>query len=131
MLLFTQLIKFCFAEPDSPLIKRNAFFTAVITSLRIGSTAFFKESVIAPISSFPVSLVNASNKINWRKLILIGFFASIFNSFFSSIYLSGFNFKQFDLIYKKLNKNGHLIIIDFNPTFKHTNRHHKNNKLKT
>ena len=41
---------------------------------------------------------NASNKINWRKLILIGFFASIFNSLFSSFYLTSFNFKQFDLI---------------------------------
>ncbi len=31
-------------------------------------------------------------------------------------------FKQFDLIYKKLVKNGFLIILDFDPLFKHSNR---------
>ena len=30
-------------------------------------------------------------------------------------------FNQFDLIYRKLNKNGYLIIEDFDPLFKHTN----------
>ena len=40
-------------------------------------------------------------------------------------------FKQFDLIYKKLNTNGYLIIIDFNPLFKHTNRDSRNKKLRT
>ena len=31
-------------------------------------------------------------------------------------------FYQFDLIYKKLNKNGLLLIVDFDPLFKHSNR---------
>ncbi len=31
-------------------------------------------------------------------------------------------FNQFDLIYKKLNKNGLLLINDFDPLFKHSNR---------
>ena len=30
-------------------------------------------------------------------------------------------FNQFDLIYKKLNKNGLLLIVDFDPLFKHSN----------
>jgi cyclopropane fatty-acyl-phospholipid synthase-like methyltransferase len=36
-------------------------------------------------------------------------------------------FYQFDLIYKSLKTNGHLIIEDFDPLFKHTNKsiHHK------
>jgi ubiquinone/menaquinone biosynthesis C-methylase UbiE len=36
-------------------------------------------------------------------------------------------FNQFDLIYKNLKTNGHLIIEDFDPLFKHTNKsiHHK------
>ena len=39
-------------------------------------------------------------------------------------------FNQFDLIYRKLNKNGYLIIEDFDPLFKHTNNstHNKNFK---
>jgi len=36
-------------------------------------------------------------------------------------------FKQFEIIYKKLNKNGLLIIEDFDPLFKHTNQN-KHNK---
>ena len=31
-------------------------------------------------------------------------------------------FHQFNLIYKKLNKNGLLLIVDFDPLFKHSNR---------
>lgn len=39
-------------------------------------------------------------------------------------------FKQFDLIYKKMSSNGHLIIQDFDPLFKHANDnfHYKNLK---
>tara|TARA_Y100000022_G_C13248433_1_gene375989 strand:- start:94 stop:777 length:684 start_codon:yes stop_codon:yes gene_type:complete len=40
-------------------------------------------------------------------------------------------FKQFDLIHKKLNKNGHLIIQDCDPLFKHTNSSVHNKDLKT
>ncbi len=40
-------------------------------------------------------------------------------------------FKQFDLIYKKLNKNGYLIIQDCDPLFKHTNSSVHNKNLKT
>jgi SAM-dependent methyltransferase len=40
-------------------------------------------------------------------------------------------FKQFDLIYKKINYNGYLIIEDFEPLFKHTNIDNRNkNNLK-
>ena len=31
-------------------------------------------------------------------------------------------FQQFDLIYKKLNKKGFLLIVDFDPLFKHSNK---------
>lgn len=40
-------------------------------------------------------------------------------------------FNQFDLIYKNLNANGHLIIEDFDPLFKHTNKSIHNKKLKS
>ena len=40
-------------------------------------------------------------------------------------------FKQFDLIHKKLNDNKYLIINDFNPLFKHTNKNMHSKNLKT
>lgn len=40
-------------------------------------------------------------------------------------------FKQFDLIQKKLNNNGFLIINDFDPLFKHTNKNKHNKNLLT
>ncbi len=40
-------------------------------------------------------------------------------------------FNQFNLIYKKLNTNGYLIIEDCDPLFKHTNSSIHNKKLKT
>jgi ubiquinone/menaquinone biosynthesis C-methylase UbiE len=40
-------------------------------------------------------------------------------------------FNQFDLIYKKLRTNGHLIIEDFDPLFKHTNKSIHNKMLKS
>jgi len=40
-------------------------------------------------------------------------------------------FNQFNLIYKKINKNGYLIIEDFDPLFKHTNNSGHNKNLKT
>ena len=40
-------------------------------------------------------------------------------------------FNQFNLIYKKLNENGHLIIEDFDPLFKHTNNSIYNKNLKS
>jgi ubiquinone/menaquinone biosynthesis C-methylase UbiE len=40
-------------------------------------------------------------------------------------------FNQFNLIYKKLTTNGHLIINDFDPLFKHTNTSIHNKNLKS
>jgi len=40
-------------------------------------------------------------------------------------------FKQFDLIHKKLNNNGYLIINDFDPLFNHTNKNIHNKNLKS
>ena len=40
-------------------------------------------------------------------------------------------FKQFDSICKKLSKNGYLIIQDFDPLFKHTNKNIHNKKFKS
>ena len=40
-------------------------------------------------------------------------------------------FKQFDLIHKKLNKDGYLIVQDCDPLFKHTNPSVHNKNLKT
>tara|TARA_B100000900_G_scaffold252254_1_gene214964 strand:+ start:6230 stop:6883 length:654 start_codon:yes stop_codon:yes gene_type:complete len=39
-------------------------------------------------------------------------------------------FEQFNLIYKKLNDNGYLLIRDFDPLFKHTNTDFNNKKIK-
>ena len=38
------------------------------------------------------------SSIDWKKIILIGFFSSLFNSFISSIYFSYLNNEIFDLI---------------------------------
>ena len=38
-------------------------------------------------------------------------------------------FKQFDLIHKKLSNNGSLLIWDFDPLFRHSNKDHNNKKL--
>ena len=38
-------------------------------------------------------------------------------------------FHQFNLIYKKINKNGLLLIVDFDPLFKHSNRDHNTKNL--
>jgi len=40
-------------------------------------------------------------------------------------------FNQFDLIYKKIKTNGHLIIQDFDPLFKHTNNNRHKKYLKS
>ena len=77
----------------------------------------YKKLKLLNISSLQIDKINTK-----FDLIICGFFLYLLDR--EEI------FKQFDLIYKKLNKNGHLIIIDFNPTFKHTNRHSRNNKLR-
>jgi cyclopropane fatty-acyl-phospholipid synthase-like methyltransferase len=64
------------------------------------------------------------NKIkNKFDLIICGFF----------LYLLDRNeiFNQFNLISKKLNPNGYLIIEDFDPIFKHTNKSIHNSNLKS
>ena len=38
-------------------------------------------------------------------------------------------FSQFNSIYKKINKNGYLLIQDYNPLFKHTNSFYHNKKI--
>jgi SAM-dependent methyltransferase len=38
-------------------------------------------------------------------------------------------FKQFDLIFERLNTNGHLLIVDFDPLFPHHNKSGHNKKL--
>ena len=62
------------------------------------------------------------DKINKNfDLIICGFF--LYNLDREEIFL------QFDKIYKKLNKGGFLIIEDFDPCFKHSNRSIHNKKL--
>jgi SAM-dependent methyltransferase len=72
---------------------------------------------------FNLSSLNI-NKIKLKfDLIICGFF----------LYQLDRNliFQQFDLIYKKLNANGYLLIRDFDPLFKHTNTDFNNKKLRT
>ncbi len=62
------------------------------------------------------------NKIKTKfDLIICGFFLYLLDR--EEI------FKQFDLIYKKLNTNGYMIIHDYSPLFKHTNKSIHNKKL--
>lgn len=68
----------------------------------------------------------SSLKINQIKnnfdLIICGFFLAFLDR--SKI------FDQFNSIYKKINRDGYLLIYDFNPLFKHTNSYMHNKKIK-
>ena len=78
----------------------------------------FKNLKLLNLSSLDINKI----KLNF-DLIICGFF----------LYQLDRNliFQQFDLIYKKLNKNGYLLIRDFDPLFKHTNTDFNNKKLRT
>jgi len=78
----------------------------------------FKKITFKNISSLEI------NKIKIKfDIIICGFFLYLLDR--EEI------FNQFDLIYKNLNANGHLIIEDFDPLFKHTNKSIHNRKLKS
>ena len=78
----------------------------------------YKNLKLLNLSSLDINKI----KLNF-DLIICGFF----------LYQLDRNliFQQFDLIYKKLNKNGYLLIRDFDPLFKHTNTDFNNKKLRT
>ena len=78
----------------------------------------YKNLELLNLSSLDINKI----KLNF-DLIICGFF----------LYQLDRNliFQQFDLIYKKLNKNGYLLIRDFDPLFKHTNTDFNNKKLRT
>jgi len=96
LLGFSSIVPIFIAQIFTYIFLNNIdFIYSIILSIISSSSVVFGFYCFKSIKKFNF---NASNKINWRKLILIGFFASIFNSFFSSFYLSSFNFKQFDLI---------------------------------
>ena len=78
----------------------------------------YKNLKLLNLSSLDINKI----KLNF-DLIICGFF----------LYQLDRNliFQQFDLIYKKLNKNGYLLISDFDPLFKHTNTDFNNKKLRT
>ena len=44
------------------------------------------------------NFIKLKNSIDWKKIILIGFFVSLFNSFLSSLYFSYLNNENLDLI---------------------------------
>jgi SAM-dependent methyltransferase len=79
---------------------------------------FYKEIKLYKMSSLEI------NKINKKfDLVICGFFLYLLDR--DEI------FKQFDLIYKKINFNKYLIIEDFEPLFNHTNYDNRNkNNLK-
>ena len=78
----------------------------------------YKNLKLLKLSSLDINKI----KLNF-DLIICGFF----------LYQLDRNliFEQFNLIYKKLNKNGYLLIRDFDPLFKHTNTDFNNKKLRT
>ena len=78
----------------------------------------YKKLKLIRLSSLDLSKI----KIKF-DLIICGFFLYMLDS--EEI------FNQFNLIYKKLNENGHLIIEDFDPLFKHTNNSIYNKNLKS
>ena len=79
---------------------------------------FYKKIKLYQMSSLEI------NKIRKKfDLVICGFFLYLLDR--EEI------FKQFDLIYKKINKNKYLIIEDFEPLFNHTNYDNRNgNNLK-
>ena len=78
----------------------------------------YKNLKLLNLSSLDINKI----KLNF-DLIICGFF----------LYQLDRNliFQQFDLIYKKLNKNGYLLIRDFDPLFKHTNTDFNKKELRT
>ena len=69
----------------------------------------YKDLDLLNISSLEIDKI----KFNF-DLIICGFFLYHLDR--------KFIFHQFDLIYRKLNQNGLLLIIDFDPLFKHSNK---------
>ena len=69
----------------------------------------YKNLNLLNISSLEIDKI----KFNF-DLIICGFFLYLLDR--------ELIFHQFNLIYKKLNKNGLLLIVDFDPLFKHSNR---------
>lgn len=76
----------------------------------------YKNLKLLNISSLEINKI----KINF-DLIICGFFLYHLDR--------KFIFHQFDLIYKKLNKSGYLLINDFDPLFKHSNKDHNQKGL--
>jgi len=71
------------------------FMYSIILSFISVSSVVFGFYCFQSVKKLDLFLIE---KNDWKKLILIGFFASIFNAFFSSIYFSNFNFNQFDVM---------------------------------
>jgi ubiquinone/menaquinone biosynthesis C-methylase UbiE len=78
----------------------------------------FKKLKLLKLSSLEINKI----KINF-DLIICGFLLYLLDR--------EYIFGQFDLIYKKLNSNGYLIVQDFDPLFKHTNTSKHNKNLKS
>ena len=78
----------------------------------------FKKLNLLTLSSLEINKI----KMNF-DLVICGFFLYLLDR--EEI------FNQFNLIYKKLNMNGYLIIEDCDPLFKHTNTSKHNKKLKS
>jgi cyclopropane fatty-acyl-phospholipid synthase-like methyltransferase len=78
----------------------------------------YKKLKLKRLSSLEINKIN--NKFD---LIICGFYLYLLDR--DEI------FNQFNLIYKKLNPNGYLIIEDFDPIFKHTNKSLHNSDLKS
>lgn len=96
LLGFTSIIPIFLAQCFTFIFLNNIDFiySTILSFISVSSIVFgfYCFQSIKKIKLFSI------NKIDWKKLILIGFLASIFNAFFSSIYFSNFNFKQFDVI---------------------------------
>lgn len=76
----------------------------------------FKNIKLSVLSSLKIDRIK-----NNYDLIVCGFFLYLLDR--QEI------FSQFNSIYKKINKNGYLLIQDYNPLFKHTNSFKHNKKI--
>jgi SAM-dependent methyltransferase len=100
------------------LKSNNCFGVDISREAILDGKKRYKNLKLLKLSSLDINKI----KLNF-DLIICGFFLYQLNR--------NLIFEQFNLIFKKLNKNGYLLIRDFDPLFKHTNTDFNNKKLRT
>ena len=95
LLGFVSVLPIFLAQCFTFIVLNNMeFLYSTILSLISTTSIIFGFYFFKSIKTFNFI---STNKINWKKLILIGFLASIFNSCVSTIYFSSFNLQIQDV----------------------------------